>query len=372
MNQIICCKICNYATTSKQSFNSHITHKHHIKSKEYYDLYLKMENEGICQSCGKPTNFRDMWYGYNKHCSKRCIPLDPDVQKKMKNTCQEKYGTTYACQAEQTKEKIKQTTQEHFGVDCYLQTSECRKIIAENSKSKEVKDKIKQTNLEHRGVSCSFQAADVKEKSKKTKIKKYGNATHNNSEKAKKTCLERFGVDNPAKSKIVQDKMKQTCMKKYGVDNVWKSRKIREIAKKKSNKNMHKNGNDSSLEDMLEQLLILHKLSYEKQYNLDSRYPYFCDFYIPSLDCFIEINNYWMHNTHWFDSSNVNDINILNIWKEKSKIHSMYQTAIKVWTDSDVKKRESAKMNNLNYVVLWNTQDIQDWVNSNFELRKDF
>lgn len=36
--------------------------------------------------------------------------------------------------------------------------------------------------------------------------------------KARKTCLEKYGVDTPAKSSIVREKMKQTCLEKYGVE----------------------------------------------------------------------------------------------------------------------------------------------------------
>ena len=371
MNKLTC-QICGYIGKSKQGFNTHITHLHHINSKDYYDMYFKEENEGICPSCGKKTSFRDMWYGYNKHCSKRCIPLDPAIKEKMKQTCQEKYDTDYAWQAEQTKEKIKQTTREHFGVDCYLQTEECRKIIAEISASDEVKEKIKQTNLERRGVTCNFQDKEVIQKIKQTKLEKYGSETYNNPEKAKQTSLEKYGTENPAQSEVVQAKMKATCMKNHGVDNIWKDRESRKRAKIKSQKSMNKNGNDSSLEDFLENELKIRNIDFESQYNLDSRYPYFCDFYLKDFDLFVEINGYWTHTDHWFNDIDQNDINKLNEWIEKSKIHSMYETAIRVWTNSDVEKRECAKKNKLNYVVLWSKEDIIDWINSNFEIRHDY
>ena len=41
--------------------------------------------------------------------------------------------------------------------------------------------------------------------------------------KFKQTCIEKLGVDNPMKSKVIQEKSKQTCMKKYGVDHNMKS-----------------------------------------------------------------------------------------------------------------------------------------------------
>ena len=41
-------------------------------------------------------------------------------------------------------------------------------------------------------------------------------------QKTRETCQERYGVDNPSKSKEIQTKMKETCVSRYGVENVWK------------------------------------------------------------------------------------------------------------------------------------------------------
>lgn len=294
---MIVCKICGYSTENKQSFNSHIAHKHHIKSKEYYDKFLKQPDEGICPSCGKETKFRDMWYGYNKHCSARCIPLDPAIQEKMKQTCQERYGTDYAWQAEQTKDKIKKTMKEHFGVECYLQTDSCRKIIAKVSGSNEVKEKIRQTNLKKRNVTCSFQDMEVIRKSRRARIL---------------------------------------------------------------------NSNGSSLENYMMTKLNKLNIKFEPEYNLDSRYPYFCDFYIPEKDIFIELHGFWMHGRHWFDANNPEDIECLNSWIEKSKTNSVYKAAIDCWTKIDIEKRNCAIENKINYVVLWNKNDVDDWLKNNF------
>lgn len=50
-------------------------------------------------------------------------------------------------------------------------------------------------------------------------------------QKHKQTCLEKYGVDNPAKSEISRNKYKQTCIEKYGVDNAFKSEYIKEKMK---------------------------------------------------------------------------------------------------------------------------------------------
>lgn len=49
-----------------------------------------------------------------------------------------------------------------------------------------------------------------------TSIQKYGSKISVNWEKAKKTYVQKYGVDNPGKSKQCQEKAKQTNLKKYG------------------------------------------------------------------------------------------------------------------------------------------------------------
>lgn len=74
---------------------------------------------------------------------------------------------------------------------------------------------------------------------------------------------------------------------------------------------------------------------------------------------FIELNLYWMHGFHWFNKNNPNDAVKLYKWQEKAKLgHKQYKAAVKVWSNSDLLKHNSAIKNNLNYIVLWNNQDI--------------
>ena len=46
-------------------------------------------------------------------------------------------------------------------------------------------------------------------------------------------------------------------------------------------------------------------------------YPFNCDFYIKSLDLYIECNFSWTHGGHWFDSSSKEDLEKLEKWKSK-------------------------------------------------------
>ena len=87
------------------------------------------------------------------------------------------------------------------------------------------------------------------------------------------------------------------------------------------------------------------------QYMDIDRYPFACDFYIKSLDLFIEINGMWTHGGHPFDENNDEDMKKLTIWRTKNT--KFYNQAIYVWTDLDVRKRNIAKKNKLNYIELF-------------------
>lgn len=59
-----------------------------------------------------------------------------------------------------------------------------------------------------------------------TKKDRYGSEGYNNRDKAKETCLEKYGVDNPRKNDYIKRKAKETCLEKYGVDNPSKNKEV--------------------------------------------------------------------------------------------------------------------------------------------------
>ena len=100
------------------------------------------------------------------------------------------------------------------------------------------------------------------------------------------------------------------------------------------------------------------------QYKDKGPYPYFCDFYIPSLDLFIELNYYWKHGGEEFDKNNPEHVQRLNTYMEKAKYNDEYKTAIETWTISDKEKILCAINNKLNYKIFWNTRDGDAWLDS--------
>jgi len=233
--------------------------------------------------------------------------------------------------------------------------------------------------LNHCSTKCSSLDKNIQNKSKKTKLDKYGNENYNNSNKIKNTCLLKYGVNNvfnipkfrknnkiSLNSLETINKRKETCLKKYGNENILsyyysynlintKLIKIKEYYTKKQNHTF----NVSKLENESYQLLKEKYHDIEYQYK-SKEYPFSCDFYIPSLDLYIECNYHWTHGGKIFEGTE-EDQNQLNKWKEKNTKY--YNNAINTWTIRDPIKRKIAKENNLNYIEFWNLKELINWIN---------
>ena len=203
------------------------------------------------------------------------------------------------------------------------------------------------------GVDNPSKVKEYKDKIKQTKEEKYGNATYNNPKKREKTCLEKYGVDNYVKT---------TEYKKYSAlhkDQIVNKR----LKTQKKNNSFNKSSFEENVYNKL--LTIFNKKDILRQYK-SNLYPFACDFYIKSLDLYIECNGHWSHGWYHnkclgsFDKDNPEHIKILNLYKSKNT--KFYKTAIYVWTDLDVRKLETFKKNNLNYKIFWNLKEVEDWL----------
>ena len=102
-NQKMTCRICGQETSSL-GMPSHLTQKHNMSTKDYYDNYLI---EGHCKICGKPTKFNGILHGYNKTCSRECqykYQKTDDYLQIMNNTNQIKYGKDFIFQTNKSKQ----------------------------------------------------------------------------------------------------------------------------------------------------------------------------------------------------------------------------------------------------------------------------
>ena len=374
-----------------------------------FRIYNGIEEHPKCPTCGKPLVFKGIFF---KFCSNICAQSSDEIKQKIKQTCIEKYGVDNYSKTKESKEKIKQTCLEKYGVEYFWQSNECKEKIKQTClekygvdsplKSEKIRNKGKQTCLEKYGVDNPAKLEENKEKVKQTCLKKYGTISTTQCkeirDKIKQSCLEKYGVDNPAKLEENKEKVKQTCLKKYGglapicdpniknqikqtclekygVDNYGKSLKHKinmstimssdEMQEHRYNV-MTKNHsfNTSKPEEEL-YLYIKEKFpSVKRQYKDKLRYPYNCDFYIPELDYFIELQGYYTHNTHPYNPNSILDQVLVERYKER---YGPKCQAITIWTLKDPEKRDCAKRNNLNFEEIWNLEEGKKFIDNLFE-----
>lgn len=255
-----------------------------------------------------------------------------------------------------------------------------------NFSKPEVKEKIKQTCIKRYGVSNVFSLKETHEKAKQTKLERYGNENYNNTEQFKKTCLERYGCEVPAKNKEIREKqiktsfekyggyfnkeqVSKTIQEKYGVEwftqtDIIKDKNNTIEAREKQYKTKKKNNSFNSSKKEKECFDLISKIYPDviTQYRSE-KYPFNCDFYIPSIDTYIEYNGSWTHGGHPFNETDNNDINTLYLWTEKAKTSNFYKNAIHTWTIRDVNKRNCAKENNLNFYEFYSINDLKEFLN---------
>ena len=221
--------------------------------------------------------------------------------------------------------------------------------------------------------------------------RKCSNNNELSKQKLKETCIKKYGVDNVAKSnyfkekyikhiqekyndtsinnawqaKEVIEKIKQTMLEHYGVINYGLTKehqnklKSKEVVKKREN-TKRKNHTFNTSKGENESYKLLKEKYIDIKYQYKSKvYPFYCDFYIPSLNLYIECNYHWTHGGKPFENIEEDNL-IIKKWKEKNT--KFYDNAINCWTIRDVKKRNTAKENNLNYIEFWNIEELKDWL----------
>ena len=360
-------------------------------------IQYNIEIRPVCVICGKPVKFLNGKKNqlFNKTCCKehanmldgitvkkvlKDIYSDVDkkqeINNKIRETCLLKYGDEHYS----NRIKAKETCLQRYGVTSPL-------------KSEIFKQKSKDTCLQKYGVEYTGQIPEKIEKTHKACLEKYGVDSVFKVQKFRNqsldTCIKKYASDeddinsivNIGQLKYVKDKIKNTCLEKYGVENPMQTQYYKnlissilssnEIQEKIYNTKLLNNSfNISYQEDVCFDLLKEKYSDCIRQYK-SKLYPFNCDFYIPSLDLYIEYNGSHYHHYHPFDINDDNDINELNRLKEKaenSNAHkngkkSQYDNIIYTWTILDLKKRNIVQQNNLNYIEFWNINEVKEWIN---------
>lgn len=172
----------------------------------------------ICVSCNKEVGFSNFNLKEIHTFSYKCGPCS------RREFNIKTYGVGNPSQREEIKQKKKQTmlknygTQNGFNLDSVKNTMIKKYGVDHASKSKIILNKSQETIKNKNNGLHTFQTDDFKKKSAQTKLNKYGDENYSNLEKARKTWIKKYGVDNPTKSDEIVEKIKENNNDKYGVD----------------------------------------------------------------------------------------------------------------------------------------------------------
>lgn len=174
-----------------------------------------------------------------------------------------------------------------------------------------------------------------------------------------------LGVNNPKRKYDTQRKLRLSrSLKKMDLSKI--------VEKRKATLRKNKTFNKSKQEDEMYESLCFKfgKHDVIRQYQ-SKEYPFACDFYILSLDLYIEFNGSQYHGKHKFDPLNIDDLTTL--WRLKSKVKfyktskgkwklNQYQAMIDTWTLKDIEKFNCAKKNDLNYIAFYSLHEFNEWL----------
>jgi len=256
----------------------------------------------------------------------------------------------------------KNTCMEHWGVESPLQTKQAR----DARKSPEV---LADVNLKI-SKSLSNRSTEAKrlsiEKGKKTRLEKYGDENYCNSEKIFQTKLEKYGNGDYHNTEKFKETMSLKSEEELNKINEKRSNSMINggYAKGVATKIERGNANSSVAENTVYDYLItkFDKSDIIQQYK-SKRYPHHCDFYIKSLDLFIELNCYWTHGPHLYTGSD-EDNEIISRWQKlyDKRGGGNYLNAINIFTIKDPEKYRC--LQKLNHIWAYSVDDCINQLNS--------
>lgn len=179
---------------------------------------LKIKNnreKRICVFCKKKFEIKKNVK--NKLCSDKCrknwAQIPENKKKRIKNShiaIKEKYDGNFFLQTDEFKEKSKKTKTKRYDNENYVN----------NDKSKITK-KERYGDENYNNIN----------KNKSTKKERYGDETYNNRVGAMDTMRKLYGVDYAIQKEEFKEKQKKTNIKRYGVPSLLKNKEIRDLGK---------------------------------------------------------------------------------------------------------------------------------------------
>ena len=403
-----------------------------ISAREFRYWLLNSEKEGFveerfCPICDKFIPTQE--FGFQGHYKVGCEEHSKEIRmKNVEKGMIVKYGFKTPGKSKEVLDKIRKTNLEKYGVEYPLQSNEIHEKTIDSGlkngsyfigsqKGKETKKERYGDENYNNGKQISETKLnqpekikkEIREKVKTTLKRRYGDENYNNLNQIKRTCMEKYGVENPFAAEQFKEKIKENELKsrirnhttqrellesterKYPNDMTYKENYLfktnetkekngtsarqlfdsneiynegltyKENFNKKCYETKKRNGtfNVSKSEDELYKALLDNFVDIKRQYKSDV-YPFACDFYIPQYDLYIEHQGFPSHGKHPFDPTNQEDLEIVKKWEKKAneinwknEKKELYRNFLEVWTQQDPLKREIAKKNKLNFLEIF-------------------
>lgn len=191
-----------------------------------YCLEHNLTSHPECQNpeCDHKVEWRNGLHRFAPYCSAKCRDTDPGYQERKQQALFERYGVKNCMELDWVKDKVKKTNLKKRGVEYATQ-------------SPEVKEKTRQTCLERHGVEYIFQKEEFRKKSEATCEVKYGvkHPCQNPDilERQNQTFIEHYGT-HPMKTKEGVEKVEKTMMERHGVRNAFQLESVREKLKEQN------------------------------------------------------------------------------------------------------------------------------------------
>lgn len=257
--KLFICEICHKEYGKLSALGVHVKRTHKIELKEYYDNYID-STKHKCLYCENEAVFQSL-AGYRFTCSNK-ICQEKHKQEMVKRGFIEKYGVSNIFQLKETITKSKETKKRKYGDENYNNKTKREETCIKkygakhNWASKELREKgqyktcqLKYGNKNYNGdrkiavEKWKVKYPEIQTKYKKTCQGRYNvdhySKTDEFNKKFADACFEHFGVPHnfmiPEHRQKTEDSIikaketyKQTCIEKYGVDNYAKTEMFKE------------------------------------------------------------------------------------------------------------------------------------------------
>lgn len=243
------CAECRKAMNKKKLIEKWGSLENYYKQRTELGMKKKIEKYGSIENAYKASTAKgqetkskwtkDDWDAINSKInetkSKRTLEQKEASRMRRHKTIVEKYGSE-ANFAKENIRKGKENRGEDYRKDVGLHVSQSLKNRTEEEKQKTrektrqtiesrygseelfnkyLKERRTETNLVRFGCENTFQSEEVKNKSKATKAKRYGDENYNNRDKFRETCFERYGT------KGIVHKAPKYMLNGEGFDSSW-------------------------------------------------------------------------------------------------------------------------------------------------------